>query len=175
MPRAVASLSGLRGNTPPPKHVPSKGTLATPRPLRSLLFASQKLLNPIPQTLRSCCPWFLRHAHLCACLPREPNRSRAGWFQTWGCLWCRRMCWDVDRDVHQRQLGSSLVAAGYYSALARAQGRLDCGLDGARLVVNVELPHVWLATRGGGGGLSSVDDLEVNFMEQESARCGGGK
>jgi hydroxymethylglutaryl-CoA reductase len=43
-------------------------------------------------------------------------------------------------------------------------------LTQSRLVVNVNLPLVWLATVGGGGGLHSVDDLEVNFMEQESVR-----
>ena len=58
-----------------------------------------------------------------------------------------------------------LPVAAYYSALARAQNLEECGLTTSRIVVSV-LPHVWLATRGRGGGLQSVDDLELNFMEQ---------
>lgn len=38
------------------------------------------------------------------------------------------------------------------------------------VVVALDVPHVWLANIGGGGGLQSVDDLEVNFAEREAVR-----
>uniref|UniRef100_A0A061RV84 Succinoglycan biosynthesis protein ExoO n=1 Tax=Tetraselmis sp. GSL018 TaxID=582737 RepID=A0A061RV84_9CHLO len=58
----------------------------------------------------------------------------------------------------------------YYSALAKHQDLPGCGLRNTVLVMGVQLPLLWLTTKGGGGGLKNVDELEANFIEHESAR-----
>ena len=55
----------------------------------------------------------------------------------------------------------------YYTALARVQAH---GLLRTRVVCRLEQPHLWLQRHGGGGGATSVDDLEAAFLERESMR-----
>ncbi|XRB01883.1 glycosyltransferase [Pycnococcus provasolii] len=57
--------------------------------------------------------------------------------------------------------------AAYYSALARVQAH---GLLRTTLVCRLETPHLWLQRHGGGGGATSIDDLEATFLERESMR-----
>jgi hypothetical protein len=104
------------------------------------------------------------------------SKSRHYYLPTYG-----KWAFEVHAWLHDRHLASAPPfhvlhfhdghGLAYYAALARAQRHEVAGLTNTRVVVNVHLPLVWLATLGGGGGLHSVDDLEVNFMEQESARC----
>ncbi|KAK3264248.1 hypothetical protein CYMTET_27000, partial [Cymbomonas tetramitiformis] len=79
----------------------------------------------------------------------------------------RRLARAPDFDVVHFHDGHGVA---YYSALAKHQGFAGSGLLHTRLMLQIEAPHLWLLTKGGGGGLHSVDDLEVNWMEQESAR-----
>lgn len=60
---------------------------------------------------------------------------------------------------------------GYYTALAKHQDNELLDLRHTRLVGTAEVPHLWLtAPEGGGGrGLESVDDLEINFVERAAA------
>ena len=59
----------------------------------------------------------------------------------------------------------------YYTALAKHQDSELLDLRRTRLVGATEQPHLWLAApKGGGGrGLESVDDLEINFVERSAA------
>eukprot|EP00193_Tetraselmis_chui_P016465 CAMPEP_0177781250 /NCGR_PEP_ID=MMETSP0491_2-20121128/17733_1 /TAXON_ID=63592 /ORGANISM="Tetraselmis chuii, Strain PLY429" /LENGTH=288 /DNA_ID=CAMNT_0019301269 /DNA_START=124 /DNA_END=987 /DNA_ORIENTATION=- len=58
----------------------------------------------------------------------------------------------------------------YISALAKHQDIPVSGLRDTLLVMSSQLPLLWLTTKGGGPGLKNVDELEINFIEHESAR-----
>jgi len=58
----------------------------------------------------------------------------------------------------------------YFSALAKHQDIPVSGLRDTLLIMSSQLPLLWLTTKGGGPGLKNVDELEINFIEHESAR-----
>ena len=87
--------------------------------------------------------------------------------------------------VHHQKSTHAGHGLGYYTAMAKHQDsplagrshrhRADGGGgDGdeywarTTLIVSVDTPHLWLINAGGGRGLRSVDDLELNFAEAEA-------
>jgi hypothetical protein len=84
--------------------------------------------------------------------------------------------WLVDRSAHGAPPFGVVHFAdghglGYYTALAKHQDSELLDLRRTRLVGTAEVPHLWLTAPGGGGGrgLESVDDLEINFVERTAA------
>eukprot|EP00899_Mesostigma_viride_P006830 jgi/Mesvir1/16148/Mv08419-RA.3 len=59
---------------------------------------------------------------------------------------------------------------GYYTALAKHQNNSAADLSATILVTSVDLPNMFLATKGGGSGVEALETLEVDFIERESAR-----
>lgn len=59
---------------------------------------------------------------------------------------------------------------GYYLGLAKRQEARGSGLEGTALMVHLSVPHLWLVSQGSGIGVTSVDDIEIDFMEKEAVR-----
>ncbi|QDZ18526.1 putative glycosyltransferase [Chloropicon primus] len=59
---------------------------------------------------------------------------------------------------------------GYYLGLAKGQDERRSGLEGTKVHVNLVAPHLWLVTEGAEFGVTSVDDIEIDFMEKEAVR-----
>ena len=81
-----------------------------------------------------------------------------------------------DRALHFGGGAFDLIACSgghglsYYLSLSRGQDPVRSGVEGTAIAEVLEAPHLWLVTRGGGGGVTSVDDVEIDFMEREAAR-----
>ena len=59
---------------------------------------------------------------------------------------------------------------GYYLGLAKQQDARSAGMEGTSVVVNLFAPHLWLISEGAGIGVTSVDDIEIDYIEKEAVR-----